>query len=150
MFFTEDIERQPPLPPEIWFLIFKQTMWTKLLAIFGFVLMGLMVIVFSVTLITKGNNAGLEGAAQTGYLVGTVIGAIIVLAGIYFYPTYALLMYSNKIKKAFNAANQEQFESAINYLKNTFKYISILMIISLVLYGIAIIFLALAAVKSAM
>ena len=36
----------------------------------------------------------------------------------------------------------------INYLKNTFKYIAIMMIISIVLYGVAFIFIALAALKS--
>ena len=131
-------------------LLLNMARWTKFLAIFGFVLMGLMAVALCISIITGQGMANAGNAGQAGYLFGTMIGAVIALVGIYFYPTYALLMYSSRIRKAFAATNQEQFESALKYLKNSFRYVSILMIICLVLYGFALIFLTLAAVKSGM
>ncbi len=131
-------------------ILLNMASWTKFLAVFGFVIMGLMIAVLAIAGITKAGSGQMETAAQMGYYTGSMIGASALLVGIYFYPTYALLLFSSRIKKAFSSPSQEQFESALNYLKNSFKYIAILMIICVVLYGIALVFLALAAVKAGM
>ena len=125
-------------------LLLNMARWTKFLAIFGFVLMGIMVIFMFIGIFAAAGGGMTAGNPQSVYVV---IAAIVVVAA-YFYPTYTLLMYSSRIKKAFASHNQDHFEQSINYLKNTFKYIAIMMIISLVLYGVAFIFIALAALKS--
>jgi hypothetical protein len=61
---------------------------------------------------------------------------MLVAIAIYFYPIYALMRYSGAMKIAMNTNSKEHFNTSITYLKNAFKYMGILMIILLCLYGI--------------
>ncbi len=122
--------------------------WTKFLAILGFIFIGIMVVgLVLVFILSKTELSGLDSNTKT-VLVGETIGLCIVSIGISFYPSYTLLMYSARIKRAFSAQSQEQFESALNQLKNNFKYVSILMIVSLFTSCISYAFLLIAAMKS--
>ncbi len=112
-------------------LMLNMARWTKFLAILGFIFMGLMLVgAVIVGGYGKAGNSTLDENTQT-VLIGEAIGLCIASIAISFYPCYTLLMYSGKIKKAFLADSQELFEKAIRNLKNTFQYMSILMIISL-------------------
>ena len=126
--------------------------WTKFLAILGFVFLGLMLaagIFFGLNMSdissAYGGNATIAGA--TGVVQVLIIVLFVIIVAVYIYPTYALLKYSSCIKTAIAAENKEQFNLAIKYLKNMFKYIGILMIICLVLYGLEIIFVIIAAMN---
>ena len=120
------------------FILLTMAKWTRFLAILGFIIMGLVMLGFIVFSITSlGNNTNPENNSLA-YKIGYIIGGGAVLLGLYFYPTYALLMYSAKLKKAISATNQQDFELAVNYLKNSFKYLGISIIIFIVLYGILI------------
>jgi len=119
----------------------EMTRWTKFLSVLGFIGLGLIVaagFLFAMTL----NNlsrfspsvsplAGLGGAG--------LIALYTLIAGIYFYPTYALYKYSAGMKYALNHNDKARFNDSLNYLKNMFKYIGILMILVLCIYGLVII-----------
>ena len=123
-------------------LFLNMARWAKFLAIMGFIVMGIMAVALIVMVFASAaiDSAALGSSGIYGQLgmAGSAI-FVLLLLGIYFYPTYALLMYAIKVKRAMLAANQGDFELSINYLKNTFKYIGILMIILLSFYDIAII-----------
>ena len=117
--------------------------WTKFLAILGFVLMGLTLLagIAMAFLLTRfgessGGASSLSGLGAAGPVY--IIAAFVFGVSIYFYPTYALLRYSTCISRALNTDNKVLFNTAIKYLKNSFKYIGILTIILLVLYGLAL------------
>ncbi len=112
-------------------ILLNMARWTKFLAIMGFIMMGIMIATFAVVSFNVPGNS-------IAYKAGYTFGILIFVLGIYFYPTYALLRFSSKIKMAFTSVNQEQFEIGLNNLKNSFKYIGILMIICIILYGVAI------------
>jgi Family of unknown function (DUF5362) len=119
--------------------------WTKFLAVLGFVFLSLMLtmgIFFAVFLRTFAENYGgmqAQAIANMGAAGPIAVVAIfLIVIGVYFYPTYALFKYSQCIKVALNTDNKEQFNLAIKYLKNMFKYMGILMIAFLVLYGFQI------------
>lgn len=132
-------------------ILLAMAKWTKFLAIVGFVMMAFGVLWAFFFSGKIGELAAMSGnsayAGQAGGMVkGMLIFFMIIFVAIYFYPTYALLLYSTKIKNSLFAANQEEFENALTYLKNCFQYIGILMIIFIVFYGgfIAMVFAAMA------
>ena len=114
-------------------LFLNMARWAKFLAISGFILMGLMSIVFMVAFYTSSQVSSNTMFSSFG-IVGGSIFTLFILA-VYFYPTYALLMYSIKVKRALTSINQHEFDGSINFLKNMFMYIGILLIIFMVLYG---------------
>jgi len=60
--------------------------------------------------------------------------------GINFYPIFALLRFSSLIKKALHNSNQQQFNHALKYMKNLFRYMGVLTIVMIVLYGVGNVF----------
>ena len=126
--------------------LLEMSRWTKFLSIIGFIFIGLIIvagILFGVMISTLYSNMGsnlFAGMGTTGIII-----LYVVIGAIYFYPTYALLKYSTNMKAALNTADKARFNTAIYHLKNVFKYIGILLIIILVLYGVVIIFALIAA-----
>jgi hypothetical protein len=110
--------------------------WAKFLAILGFIFMGLglIFVIFMGSFMTS--LGGLYGAMSSSILIVYML----LFIGLYFYPVYALLKFSSLVKPALQTANQQQFNEALKYLKNMYKYIGILMIVILALYGVGIIF----------
>lgn len=119
--------------------------WTKFLAILGFIFLGLMLIgcvFFGVAV----SNMPIYGSMLGGSnATGIMIVYFVIIAGINFYPIYALLKYSTSIRTALAANDKTKFNEAIGYLKSMFKYIGILMIIILAIYGLIFIIALLAA-----
>ncbi|MBC7554531.1 MAG: hypothetical protein H7257_11185 [Taibaiella sp.] len=122
-------------------ILLNMAWWAKFLAIIGFIIIGIMVLVFGGIALVQGSESsgmfGRMGMGGGGPLASIMLAAI--MAGIYFYPTYALLMYAIKVKKAVLAADKFEFESAVNHLKNMFKFMGILMIAFIVIYGIVLV-----------
>ena len=125
--------------------------WTKFLAILGYVIMG-MVLVLGI-FISVFMNSFYEAYGGTSPLAalgsgGPIIIMLVftVITSIYIYPTYALMKYSSCIKAALTTDNKEQFNIAIRYLKNMFKYIGIFTIVLMALYGVQIVIGIIAAI----
>jgi len=118
--------------------------WTKFLAILGFVVLslalvaGILLSVFiNVFAQAYGSTSPLANMGAAGPII--IMSLFIAVIGIYIYPTYALLKYSSCIKSAILTENKEQFNKAIKYLKGMFKYIGILMVICLAIYGLEVV-----------
>lgn len=116
----------------------EMTRWTKFLAIVGFVMMGIMVLL-----------GFFMGSIMATAMGGSAMGAMggigftllyLLIAALYFYPTYALYKYSVLIKPAIANADTEMFNRAIGYKKAMFKYMGILMIIVIALYALIFMF----------
>jgi len=113
--------------------------WTKFLAIVGFIALGLIVAAGFFLAMTM-STLNTVYSSQLGSLGGTAVIMIYVLiAGIYFYPTYALYKYSTGMKNALAHNDKTKFNAALIHLKNVFKYMGVLMIIGLCIYGLVII-----------
>lgn len=129
--------------------------WGKFLAIVGFIMMGLLIllgVVLAVAMpslpVDQSMNNG--SAAIMGMMGGFMLFIYVILAAIYFYPTWALYKYAVVIKRAIANNDQQQFNDAFGYLKGCFKYMGILMIILLCFYAMFAIFGGLAAFVAAM
>lgn len=123
--------------------------WGKFLAILGFIGIGLMVIasVAVMFVFSKLPTYGAAGGDVYGTAMGGMLGVLyLFFAGIYVYPTWTLYKYSTCIKRALANKDQQEFNDAFRYLKSSFKFIGIFMIIILSLYVLIAIFGGLAAV----
>jgi len=112
--------------------------WTKFLAIVGFVMMGIIILC---GFFMGSIFANIPGYSTMGAISGIGFAIIyILIAGLYFYPTYALYKFSILIKPALSSNDTALFNEAIAYKKGMFKYMGILMIILLAMYALMFIF----------
>lgn len=122
--------------------LLESSRWGRFLAILSFIGLGLLIVVGIIT--------GVVMSATPAGSVSAISGPIftvmyLVIAAIYFYPVWGLHKFSKLIKSSMHTSNQEQFNEALRYQKNVFKFMGIVAIISLVLYGIALIIMMIAA-----
>ncbi len=111
--------------------------WAYFLSIMGFI--GIAIIVslalFMGTLFTKlgalGGGLGVAGALGGGFITALYL----IIAVIYFFPVYYLYQFASKAKTAFATDNNEQLNASFEYLKSHYKFIGILTLITVVLYG---------------
>ena len=121
--------------------------WARFIAICGFIFLGLMVIygivisfVFAnmtskMNEFDNGSNArDLSNMMGVGMIIFYIICAVIS-----FFPYYFLLRFANKMKAALISNDQETLNSSFQNLKILYRYVGILMIISLVLIAFGII-----------
>lgn len=113
--------------------------WAKFIAIMGFIFLGILIVAGIFLSMTLSNNPYMQARGMGGIFGGFSIVLYVIMAAIYFYPTYALYKFSRLIKPALLTENQQMFNTALGYLKGMFKYTGIVMIVVLALYGVIII-----------
>lgn len=124
--------------------ILETAKWAKFLAIVGFVFIGLMVLGAFFMLIAGASLPGMGGA-------GAGVGVMyLLMALLYFFPTYYLFIFANKIKVGLTQSSQNDVDAGFENLKSTFKFMGILMIIVLGIYALFIVIALIAALSSAM
>lgn len=108
--------------------------WGHFLAILGFFLVGLMVLIglFAGTLLSLlPETTELPVAGIGGGMIGiiyTVMGAL------YFFPALFLYKFSTKMKAAIKSYSDQELESALENLKSQYKFIGVMAIITISLY----------------
>jgi MFS family permease len=112
--------------------------WAMVIAIFGFIAIGLMLILGIVTglFLSVFNGGSIAGAARWGFLPGAIM---IVFCIIYFFPILYLYRFSKHAGIAVRNTDKNLMQKAIRYLRKYFVYIGILLIIVLVVYFVAFI-----------
>jgi hypothetical protein len=120
--------------------------WAKFLAIVGFIFLAL-ILLAGVFVGFAGLSSQLGGAFGAG-LGMSVMLIYIVIGLLYLYPTYCLYKFASLLKPALNTNNQTLFNEALLNLKRVFKFIGIMMIVILAIYGIIIVFAIIGAALS--
>lgn len=110
--------------------------WGKFLAITGYVLMGLLVLVAIVMTVAM---SALSQVAGSGFPMALVGLLYILLAGIYYFPVTYLYKFSVQMKQAIQIQNEGLLTSGFQNLKSLFKFLGIFTIVLLSLYGLALI-----------
>ena len=118
--------------------------WARFLAIFGMIVLalGLIVALMGATVFTRffGFPTGIEDESNTamGSVRVAVVGGTFITLAIFFFPLLFLLRFANAMRRAIAANDQNRLNEAFQNLKVYFRYLGILVIIFLVLYGIII------------
>lgn len=112
--------------------------WGKFLAILGYVMIGLLVIIGIVMMVTNFNMFEELGVRPAMGLFGIIYWAI---AAIYYFPVTYLYRFSNKIKSGLILVDQTHITNAFSNLKSFFKFTGIMMIVMLGIYVLVILIL---------
>ena len=108
--------------------------WGKFLGIVGFVFTGLIVI------IALGLGTVIGSFGESGALGGGIAILYIVLAILYFLPTYYLYQFSTSIKKSLEREEQVELEKAFHNLNRLFTFAGIMTAIVLAIYLLSFFF----------
>ena len=111
--------------------------WAMFLAIIGFIILGLIVIIGLIagTFLTAFNSGGKD----LGIPESLMFVPILLLAVIYFFPVLFLFRFSKHTSHAVQTLDKLEFHKAIKNLKSCFVYIGVLLIIILSLYIVVLI-----------
>jgi drug/metabolite transporter superfamily protein YnfA len=115
--------------------LLESTRWAKFLAILS--LIGIALLIVFGLIMTFAMSAINTQLATTGPIFVIIY---LILGLLYFYPVWALLKFANMTKTGLHTSNQQQFNEGLRYQKNMFKFLGVMAIIVLALYGILIVF----------
>lgn len=125
--------------------------WARFLAIVGFVVCGLITLVgiFVPSIMANLSRPyDYEGGSDiTGGLKVFMALLYIGIAVVMFFPYYFLLKFANLMKTALNTDDQLTLNSSFQNLKIMFRYVGILTIIMICIYGLAFLVVIMAAVN---
>jgi len=125
--------------------------WAKFLAIIGFIMCGLIVLVgiFAGTFFERFYSSRYEGFDTNMQMNTRGLGVFatvlyILIALLYFFPCLFLFNFASKMKTALLSDDQSSLNASFQNLKKTFRYLGVLTIIVLSFY-IIVLLIALAA-----
>ena len=113
--------------------------WAKFIAIVGFVFIGLIVLgglVSGVFFSFMGNQMGMGAFPFPPFIFGFIY---LIIALIYFFPTYYLYRFATKAQDAIRMLDSKNIEASILNLKSFFKFSGIMIIVVFAQYFVAII-----------
>lgn len=122
------------------------TIWTKFLAIAGFVMIGLLILIgiglaFSTSAASTIMPMPNRGLAAWSSIF--IIILYIIIGALYLYPTNQLHQFSKKMKVAIIESNQLLLEEALEHQRKMFKFLGILLIVILCIYALIFLFIIL-------
>lgn len=130
--------------------LYETARWGKFLAILGFIICVLVVLVglffgtFFNALVSR-SEVSYEGNISSGSFGAMAAVLYIIIAVIYFFPCLFLYRFSTKMKTALNGNEQTDLTLAFQNLKSLFRYVGVITVIILAIYLIIIVFALLGA-----
>ncbi len=125
--------------PEIKGYLLETSRWGKILAIVGYVGIGLIVLLalamlFGATLFNK----GIAGFPM-GFPMGLMAVPYLLFALLYYFPVNYLHRFSKEIKRGLQSDQIATVTSAFRNLKSLFKFMGILMLVVLSIYAVVLV-----------
>lgn len=126
------------ITPEIQEFLKETAKWGKFLAIVGFVMVGLFVILGIFMGFFMGTMmSGMEEAGVFGGAMGGALGLVYVVLGLfYLFPCLYLYRFSTKMKTAIAQDDQQYLFDSFKNLKSLYKFMGIFMAVILGLYAL--------------
>ena len=118
--------------------------WARFLAIVGFVMCGLIVVIaifagsYLATMANSYNDEYRSSAALTGGMGAFIAIFYIGFAILFFFPCLFLFRFATRMKAALNTNDQPTLNTSFQNLKIMFRYVGILAIVMLSFYALAI------------
>lgn len=124
--------------------LWEAAKWAKFLAIVGFVMCGLIVVIaifagsFLATMATYNEGYRSSAAGLTGGMGAFIAIFYIGIAILFFFPYLFLFRFATRMKAALNTNDQPTLNTSFQNLKIMFRYVGILTIVMLSFYAVAI------------
>lgn len=115
--------------------LFQTAKWARFIAIVGFVMLGLLVMVglFAGSLLSL---AGSQIGSGSAVPAATFSFLYIAMALLYFFPLLYLYRFGTKMKEALVNNNQEKLNDSLLNIKSCFKFLGIMTIVLLAVYAL--------------
>ncbi|HMQ07556.1 MAG TPA: hypothetical protein PKC30_09665 [Saprospiraceae bacterium] len=119
--------------PEIKDFLLETAKWGKLLAIVGYIGLGIMILLGILVLFGFSNFADYSDSFANLGFIGFLY---IIIGAVYYFPITYLYKYSIQIRKGMVSHDLNTITSGFQNLKSLFKFMGILTIATLSLYGL--------------
>jgi hypothetical protein len=116
--------------------LMETSKWGKFLAIVGYVGMGILILVGIFMMVGLSKISSFPG---TSFPMGSFGFIYIILSVIYYFPVNYLYTYSVKIKQGLNSKDITTITAGFQNLKSLFKFMGILTIVILSIYGLILV-----------
>ena len=113
--------------------------WGKFMAIFGFIGLGLLVVMALFYGTAMGTIMGPEVESLPASFSIIIAVVYILFAALFLFPVLYLFRFSSQIQSSIRSKNSMEFTEALSNLKSLFKFMGIYAIVILALYGIIIV-----------
>ena len=116
--------------------------WAKFLAIMGFIVCGLIVLIgiFAGSIFSRMSSyRSFDTEVNTSSFAAAAAVIYILIAVLYFFPCLFLFRFAVKMKTALMSDDQNTLNTSFQNLKKTFRYVGVLTIIVLSFYILALI-----------
>lgn len=118
--------------------LFETGRWAQFLAILGFIAAGFLAVAGIFMMVAMRGELA-ESFAGLG-IAPSLIGVLyLILAGVYVVPSLYFYRFATKSKVAIQTTDNDELTESLGYLKSTFKFYGILVIVFLALYIIGIV-----------
>ena len=111
--------------------------WAKFLAIIGFIMTGFIAL-FGLFFGSIMGSLPLGAGGLTSGTMSAMAFIYLLLAVVYFFPTLYFYRFATQTRAAIDAYDAEGLAESLGNLKSTFKFVGIMMIILLGVYGLII------------
>lgn len=114
--------------------------WARFLALAGLILLGIAIVILLISLIVSLDQKPVykfNNEYTAGYLIGMFMAALI-MSSIYIYPCITLLRFARKTITALDTNDVASLNESFRSLKQTLRYIGVLMIFFLALFLLGI------------
>ena len=116
--------------------LLETSKWGKLLAIVGYIVIGLLILLgFGVII----GFSVFGKMARTGFPMGIFGILYFLLAVLYYFPVNYLNKFSDQMKQGLHSNDQQSVTSGFGNLKSLFKFMGIFTIVILSMYALALI-----------
>lgn len=109
--------------------------WTKFIAIMGFIITGFALIITFFGGISAMMSTEYGVASSIVFGIGSLLMAIL-----YFYPAYCLYQFSRYMKSGLYYEDKLQVMTAFRFQRNLYRYLGIMLIITICIYALMIMF----------
>ena len=113
--------------------------WTRIISIIMFIMIGFMIlagIMMSVMMKTLVSN---ELQTPMPFPAGAMALMYVLMAVLYFFPVYYLYRFSENLGHALNTGSEDALTTSLQFLKNHYTFVGVLLIIGIVLMALAFI-----------
>ena len=118
---------------EITNYLMETAKWGKFLAIIGYVSIGLLFLIAIFMMVGLSSMSNLSGIQ---FPMGAFGFIYILMAALYYFPVTYLYQYSVKIKKGLKSNDSATITAGFQNLKSLFKFMAIVTIVILSIYGL--------------
>lgn len=125
--------------------------WAYFISILGFIGIGFIVLIaiFAGAIFTTIGSVMPRDMGSFGSSLGIFMTIVyLLIAGLYFFPVYYLNKFATNAKMALRDNNSRSLAASFEYLKSHYKFIGIMALVILCLYGLIFLFIIITALMT--